>query len=308
MIRDWHKYTPVYSPVLSTAHLIAEGALFHLGPGALSPQSPQPPHIHDCYEIGYIQSGYGILMLGDQEYPFEAGQVYIINDLAPHMGYAMDGMVQLFAVHFQPAIIDGSWISQMRAETQLPFLPNFNRHGPLLPVDDPVNGTVRELLDAMRTEAEHAETAWEVIVSGLIVQAAGHLARRLLANADDVVGDQRRRDAFQRIQPILKLIEDDYTRPLSLDEMAGTAHLSRSHCCALFQLALGTTPIAYRNNRRLMEGQRLLRNTTLTVREIAYRVGFRSVQEFDRLFRREVGMPPRAFRQQFDEALRNIRS
>ena len=307
-MRDWRTLTPVYTPVLSAAHLVAEGELFHLGDGQLNPAFPQAPHIHDCYEMGFIRSGHGILVLGEREYAFVPGQVYIINDLQPHMGYALDDPVELFAIHFQPAIIDGSWISKVRSETQIPFLPNFNLAGPLLPLDDPVNAAVRGILEGIRAESGPQLPAWEVVVSGVLVQAAGHLARWMLDQPGAVAGDQRRRAALRRIQPILRMIEDRFNEPLTLDEMARAAHLSRSHCCALFQAAMDTTPISYRNARRLIEGQRLLYSTNLTIKEIAYEVGFSSVQEFDRLFARELGLSPRDFRRRLDAAIQKIGS
>ena len=63
-------------------------------------------------------------------------------------------------------------------------------------------------------------------------------------------------------------------------------------------MALGTTPISYRNGLRLAEARRLMQTTTLTIHDIAYHVGFQSVQEFNRLFRRETGCSPSQFRMQ----------
>lgn len=307
-MHHWHTLTPVFSPVLSNAHLIAQGKLFHIGTGELSPTEAQPPHIHDSYEIGMILEGSGFIAFGREVYPFEPGQVYIINDMQPHMGYTMDAVVKLFVVHFQPAVINGSWISKMRAETLLPFVPDFNRSGPLLPLDDPITLTLRDVLQAIDTEAQRQDNAWEVVTSGLIVQAAGYLARRLLNHTDDDSLDTKRRQALLRIRPALTLIEQRFNKALTLDELAAEAHLSKSHCCALFQTALRTTPIAYRNARRIIEAERLLRTTDQTVREIAYSVGFESAQAFNRLFLRETDMSPGQYRQEFYARFQNIGS
>lgn len=303
---DWRKLTPVYVPALSTATLLAQGNLFWLGDGELKRDAPLSPHWHDTYELGYFRSGHGFIVLGDQEHPYQTGQVYIINDLEPHMGYSESETTSIFVVHFHPRLVNDSWLGQVRTETHLPFLPDLNTDGPLLPLEDSTSEILREILGTIRSEAAGHGSAWEVVVGGLILQGVGHLARRLMSKTS--LPDQKRREALQRIRPILHLIERRFSETLTLDDMANAAHVSRSHCCALFQTALNTSPIAYRNSRRITEARRLLQHTDKTVRTIAYEVGFSSVQEFNRLFLRETGMTPTACRRLFYAAIQNIRS
>jgi AraC-like DNA-binding protein len=296
-MHDWHSLTPVYAPELSGANLMAQGEVFWIGDGRLCPQDRLPPHWHDTYEMGFIHTGTGVIVLGEEEYPYQPGQIYIVNDLEPHMGYTDAPCTELFVVHFHPALLDENWITQIRTEAHVPFMPNFSPSGPLIPLDDEVTVPVRNILEKIRQEAKHRDNAWEIVVGGLILQAIGNLARRLLNNTDFSLQDMKRRQALKQIRPILHMVEQRYAEPLSLDEIAQEAYISRSHCCALFQTALNTTPIAYRNSRRLTEARRLLQNTDLTVREIAYQVGFSSVQQFNRLFLRETNMSPTRFRQ-----------
>lgn len=301
---NYTSLTPVYVPVLCSAHLAAEDKLFHLGEGALYRSAPQAPHIHDSYEIGLILEGFGSFFVGNALHAFEAGQVYIINDLQPHMAYTADDceIVRLFVVHFNPALITGSWITKMRSETWLPFTMDFNTDGPMIPLDDPVTPRLRSIIQQITDEADARHEAWEIVIGGLLIEAAGFLARRLMHNPGSASGDNKRRDALRRISPALQLIENCFADRLTLDEMADAVMVSRSHLCTLFNTALGISPISYRNARRLAEGQRLLRSTNMTIYEIAYTVGFSSVQEFNRLFLKEVGVQPLQFRRQSSPA------
>jgi len=299
---NWRKLVPVYAPGLSGATLLSQGELFAIGYAHLSSTSCEAPHWHECYELGYVVEGCGIVVLGNREYAYQPGQVYIINDHQPHMGYASGDCSRLFVVHLHPAILDEGWIAQMMSrEAHAPFSPDFGMHSPLIPLDDSATAPVRAALQAIENEFTRQDAAWNMIVGGLIIQAVGHLARRVLQQIGTNV-DSQQREALKRISPILHMVEKRYADPISLDDMARTAYVSRSHCCALFQAALGTTPIAYRNARRLAEARRLLQRTDITVQEIAYRVGFSSVQEFNRLFRREAGTTPTQFRQNFSSS------
>jgi AraC-like DNA-binding protein len=299
---DWRKLTPVYEPRLSSAALMAHGQLFSIGDAHLSAKDYIAPHWHETYELGFVCSGEGIIVLGEQEFPFVPGQVYIINHLQPHMGYTDNDYARLFVVHFLPSILDEGWVGQMCKEAHTPFSHDFG-YSPLVPLHDPVTLPARALLEAIQDEWERRDAAWQIIIGGLLLQVVGQLTRRALARPDRQPTNYQQREALQRIEPILRLIETRYAEPISLDEMAQIAYVSRSHCCALFQTALKTTPITYRNARRLAEARQLLKNTNQTIQEIAHRVGFSSVQEFNRLFRRESGYTPSEFRQRFAETM-----
>jgi AraC-like DNA-binding protein/mannose-6-phosphate isomerase-like protein (cupin superfamily) len=305
---DWHRLSPVFEPALSRAHLATHNHIFWLGEGQIFANQPSAPHWHDTYEIGIIVSGHGILVVDGQESPYAAGQVYVIDDLKPHMAYSKSDVTTLFVIHFQPALLRESWLGQVRAETHLIFTHDFSHSGSLLPLDDPFTAPVADLVLKIRDEACRRDAACEVIISGLLVQAMGYLARRLIDRQEVKRIDVKRREALQQIRPILHFIESHYAEPLTLEQMAQIGYLSRSHLCALFHLALNTTPVAYRNHRRLSEARLLLLQTDMLVQNIASQVGFSSPQEFNRLFVRENHVTPTQFRQRYFEAVQNFSS
>ncbi len=248
------------------------------------------------YEIGCILKGTGIIAMGQRVYPYVAGQIYIINDLEPHRYYSGDEGSQLLVVHFHPGLLESRWGGQMQREVRVPLVSQFGQHGPLIPPDAPLTAPIRTLLEALREEALRRRPLWDVIASGLLLQAVGLLRRQMTQAIEYSPEELQRRRALKRIQPILELLQTRYTEGLSLDELASAGCMSSSYCCELFQVALGTTPIAYRNGLRLTEARRLMQTTDLTVHDIAYRVGFQSVQQFNRLFRRDIGCSPSHFR------------
>ena len=299
LTRDaWRTLTPIFDTGLSSGHLIAQGEVFAIVNYLVTPTQLDPPHWHDTYEIGYVRKGTGIIVMGQRVYPYIVGQVYVINDLEPHRCYSGDEETQLFVVHFHPSLLESGWIGQMHREVRVPFLPHYGQDGPLIPLDNPLTTPIRSLLDALREEALEKKPLWDVIASGLLLQAVGLLARQVTQDIEYSSEELQRRRALKRIQPILQLLQTRYTEALSLDEIASAGCMSSSYCCELFQIALSTTPITYRNELRLTEARRLMQTTHLTIHDIAYRVGFQSVQEFNRLFRRDTGCSPSQFRAQ----------
>ena len=89
---------------------------------------------------------------------------------------------------------------------------------------------------------------------------------------------------------------DGYDGPLSLDAMAGSAHLSRFYFSRLFRSTTGTSPGRFLTAIRLYQAKVLLRETGMSVTDIAYGVGYNSLGTFTGRFTRSVGVSPARYR------------
>jgi AraC-like DNA-binding protein len=83
----------------------------------------------------------------------------------------------------------------------------------------------------------------------------------------------------------------------SLEELVEQSGYSRFHFIRLFKEATGTTPWNYILQLKIDKARSLLLETELPIKDIAREVGFSTPHYFTRLFRREVGITPSAFRQ-----------
>ena len=72
--------------------------------------------------------------------------------------------------------------------------------------------------------------------------------------------------------------------------------MSDDYLTYCFRQELGMTPIAYLNRYRVAQAKRLLKETDSTITQIALDVGFSDSGYFSRVFRREAGMSPDAYR------------
>ncbi|MCS7062178.1 MAG: helix-turn-helix transcriptional regulator, partial [Anaerolineae bacterium] len=75
-------------------------------------------------------------------------------------------------------------------------------------------------------------------------------------------------------------------------------YISAPHLIRLFRRHTGTTPARYWWQLRLERGVELLRETGLSITEIAQRTGFRSSFHFSRLVKQRYRLSPRALRKQ----------
>jgi AraC-like DNA-binding protein len=72
--------------------------------------------------------------------------------------------------------------------------------------------------------------------------------------------------------------------------------MSQPQFMKTFKRVAGMTLVAYLSHVRLANGSRLLRETGLTIAEVATEVGFSDQSYFDKRFKRAFGRTPREFR------------
>jgi AraC-like DNA-binding protein len=98
------------------------------------------------------------------------------------------------------------------------------------------------------------------------------------------------------------LADARYADPLTVDDLARAAGLSRAHFSREFRRAFGESPHVYLLTRRLERAAALLRTTDRSVASICFSVGLRSVGSFTTAFTRTFGVSPTAYREAFPPA------
>ena len=91
-------------------------------------------------------------------------------------------------------------------------------------------------------------------------------------------------------------IQNNYREKLTLDKIAGAGAVCRSKSCQLFRQYVRMSPVAYLTKYRLSKSAELLRDTELSVSEIASLCGFQSPSYYINLFKKETGQTPLNYR------------
>lgn len=124
-------------------------------------------------------------------------------------------------------------------------------------------------------------------VTGLLVSFADHLAMKsnqLLvrtANAElPIIAEAR------------QFIDKHYTETLTLDVVSRNVNTSRFYFCKQFRRATGLSFTEFVARTRIEKAKHLLLNPHLRIGEIAFAVGFQSISNFNRMFKRIEGQAP----------------
>jgi transcriptional regulator GlxA family with amidase domain len=97
---------------------------------------------------------------------------------------------------------------------------------------------------------------------------------------------------------------EDWTVP----RLARVSHVSEAHFARSFKEAFGVPPHRYLLTRRIERATALLRDSELSITDIAFRTGWRSLGTFGRIFRDITGESPSALRLRFRAAAQELGS
>ena len=104
----------------------------------------------------------------------------------------------------------------------------------------------------------------------------------------------------RRIRRVTSVLDQQYKDPPSIEQLAGAVGLSASRLSHLFRNETGTSIQGYVLERRLVMAAMLIAQTDEQISQIAYRVGFGDVSNFNHSFKRRFGMSPREYRARHD--------
>jgi AraC-like DNA-binding protein len=100
----------------------------------------------------------------------------------------------------------------------------------------------------------------------------------------------------KHLSKAIQAMHSDIDRSWSVASLAREARMSRSAFALKFRIVLGQTPLEYLTQWRMYRAGTMVRSNNMSFSEVASAVGYGSESSFSRVFRREMGLPPREYR------------
>lgn len=107
--------------------------------------------------------------------------------------------------------------------------------------------------------------------------------------------------AIQSIEDTISYMNEHYMVQLTLPMLAKRSGMSEGHFTVLFKKYTGTTMTNYLRSLRIEKAKQLFLHTELSAKEIAQKAGFADYFYFSRMFKKEVGCSPVAFKKSLHE-------
>lgn len=140
-----------------------------------------------------------------------------------------------------------------------------------------------------------------------IIRALERADERLnrLGVPDAEPADVVSRDAMAQrtVDEIRHFIRVNYTKPLTVQQIASAAHLSAAYVCTLYKRVTGSTINQYLTEVRMEAACRLLRESDLSIQTISQKIGYQDFRYFKQLFQKSLGVSPQSYRMQEREKI-----
>lgn len=233
-------------------------------------------HAHDGFSIGLIEAGDSVLA-GPLEGAIRlepgdialipAGQVHACN---PDLG----------AWRYQMTHLDQRWAADLAPRDAHALFSGIS----VLRRDD-LPGLVRETAEAVFEDAprDRVEAAFAALLREL---ASASPAHRIAGRADA--------ELLQRLAPAMRRLREDEANP-PLAELAELVGMTKYRLVRSMRAATGLSPLAWRQNARIIRARRLLREGR-PIADIAHDLRFADQSHFHRVFRAHVAASPGAYR------------
>lgn len=255
----------------------------HIAAGCIEFQ----PHSHSTFTVTALLAGQMAATIGAGDYELRAGEVALTSANQVHSGRAVN--VELVSVGVSPLLVNElvAEIGYTRTTGDIVFRSSV--------VTDQV---IARWARAMATELAEEELGLGAMLESMIRQLVIHLLRtHLTVRKSDLIELSRAGPVDRRLRRALEFMHDNYSRGLSLGEVASAAYLSEYHFARLFKEIIGVTPHVYLANLRLERARKLLAETELAISEVASMVGYHSQSHFTKIFKSITGVTPRGYRE-----------
>lgn len=247
-------------------------SVYNCGFQKCEPHHSWGPAIRNHYLLHFVASGKGTFVCGKDKYNLSAGDGFLtMPDTMAY--YEADG-----SEPWEYCWVGFNGVDAARLTNAAGFGSN-----PCFHCNDieKVTEMIREIYDANGSKLSD-----EVYMSGCIYKFLAYLIK--------VSGNENQihHSGTDYIELAVRYIEHNYSRPISIVDIADAAGISRSHLYRLFMKQLGITPNEYLIKYRINIACELLHEHSTNVSETAYSAGFTDPLYFSRVFKRIKGITP----------------
>lgn len=256
-----------------------------------------PLHWHEEVEFTYIEAGSAQYTIDFETFPAETGDLLLLSPQALHgvqqrQGETMTSHTLVFHLNFLGCLIpDICTVKYLN-----PILSGKCR---LIPVVKPGHPGYEEMkgwfLEACQVFHEKGE-AYELRTRACLTEllAAAYL-HGCVETTERNTGSLY---AEEKLKELLTYIQAHYSDPISIRELAEVCHFSETYLMRFFRRYTGITCVEFINRYRLSRAAAALEETNLPIMNVALENGFRNVSYFDRLFQKQFGRTPGAYRKE----------
>ncbi len=250
-------------------------------------------HWHHELEIQIILEGCAEYTVNGTSYVVKAGNAIYIAPEVVHMARALEENTIGYDIVLLPRVLIDLMHSIGCEKYSLPLTTQWPE-AVLITADRKENHSILESMKRMYY-TDSAHFTYELVLLESLISIWRNLISIFPQHGRDTK-DSSKALREQRMKVMLDYIWKNYTQPVTIQDIASAASVSKSECFRCFAELSKVSPMEYINQYRLQQAANLLVLTSKSISDICYSAGFNSSSYFSKKFNEQYGMSPKAYR------------
>jgi AraC-like DNA-binding protein/quercetin dioxygenase-like cupin family protein len=265
-------------------------------------------HRHKEAQITWVQKGEGTLIAGNNMHDFKPNDIFFIGANLPHLFKSNSEYfnpdsaltVKAFTVFFNP---DGILAALFDLPEMRPFKIFLQQHQQGFSVPDQYFQPISHGLN----QVKHATGAEQIMQFINLLKNMLSITTKLepLSTYGDIPSITENEGV--RIGNIYNYIMQNYSTAISLEDVAKSAYMTPESFCRYFKKHTGRTFISFLNEMRINEAcKKLTAHKFESISAVAYKCGFKSIANFNRVFKFVTGVSPSEYLDSYAHNVSNL--
>ncbi|NSW91842.1 MAG: helix-turn-helix transcriptional regulator [Firmicutes bacterium] len=249
-------------------------------------------HWHEQLELLFFVDGKASVECNENF--IEAGKedLIVINSNELHYGESLSDYLSYFCIIMDISLLQSSFFDACEAKYITPISQNLILFKNIIRNDINIINCVNNLIKEYNEKCIGFELAVKSCIYRLLVLLLRNHVDRILTPREY----NSRIKNIEKLSTAIHYIEQNYNQEISIKQLSEMINLSTYHFCHVFKKTTGKTPIQYINCLRINKAEGLLKNTNMSVTEIALEIGFSDANYFSRLFKKYKKVSPSTIR------------
>jgi len=247
-------------------------------------------HRHDYYTLLVVEQAAGVHTIDYTEFPFSTHEVHFVSP----------GQVHQVALTEKPSGSVITFTKGFLIENNIPlsFISNINLfqgfgNTPPLKVDAAtfkrLSSIIEEFHTCLSTDLNYGRRAVGALLQLFLIYCSNSSKLDKSQTSEDIAGICILRD-------FKKLVDEKFREWHKVKEYAAEIHISPKHLSQTVKSVTGKVAKDHIKDRLVLEAKRLLLHTTMSIKEVAYEIGFEEPLHFSGFFKKNTGISPSKFR------------
>ncbi len=248
--------------------------------------------------IYHIVQGEAALEISGQTHRLRPRHLYLIPPFTPHSTICTSHFIHYYIHVYEEGISGSDIFEEYDFPFEVPIQPNdeylFERLVRLNPAM-PIPASDPSTYDNSRTLVQNTLQS-KMLSDELKIESRGIIYQLFSRFIQKAVTKSMPPDA--RITKVTRYVMEHLSDHITIKELASEACLSPEHFIRLFKNITGTTPMQYITRKRMEKSQHLLFTTNMSIKNIAFTLGYTDSSYFVRVFKCTLGITPLEYRKQ----------